>query len=136
MRFIFDTNVIIATFISQGYCHDVFEYACKNHEVIVSDYILQEVEKTLKKKFHFSKGEIDEVIDYITHFCVIIDTVTALPKRACRDKTDDAIIAVAFQEDAHALFTGDKDLLVLKKYQYIPILAPKNFWQYESGNVN
>jgi predicted nucleic acid-binding protein len=40
------------------------------------------------------------------------------------NKDDDAILATALAADCDALITGDKDLLVLKKYAGFAILGP------------
>ncbi|MBI2410584.1 MAG: putative toxin-antitoxin system toxin component, PIN family [Candidatus Kerfeldbacteria bacterium] len=135
MKIVFDTNVIIAAFMTQGYCHEIVEYACEKHQVIVSPYILNELEKKLVKKLRFQQKDVRKIIGYLNEHCTLASRVQKLSQPASRDKTDDPVIAVAFQENVHALFSGDNDLLVLKKYQYIPILAPKAFWEYESQQL-
>ena len=44
----------------------------------------------------------------------------------CRDADDDWILATALAGKADALVTGNKDLLVLERYEGIPILAPRD----------
>jgi uncharacterized protein len=45
----------------------------------------------------------------------------------CRDPNDEIYLEAAVGGKAKAIVTGDKDLLVLKKIQEIPILTPKAF---------
>ena len=44
-----------------------------------------------------------------------------------RDPNDAKILAAAEAAGAEALITGDRDLLVLKEFQGIPILSPQEF---------
>jgi predicted nucleic acid-binding protein len=46
MRIVLDTNVIVAAFAARGLCADVFEVCLENHTIIISEFILSEVEKT------------------------------------------------------------------------------------------
>jgi len=52
---------------------------------------------------------------------------TALPQPVCRDKDDDWVLATALAGGAEILVSGDKDLLVLKEFQGVKILSPRQF---------
>jgi predicted nucleic acid-binding protein len=55
---------------------------------------------------------------------------SSLPKeRFSRDRKDDRILNGARQALVDILLTGDKDLLVLKIHEQIPIIAPREFWR-------
>ena len=45
----------------------------------------------------------------------------------CRDPDDVKVLSLAVDSKADYIVTGDKDLLVLKKYEGIPILNPRSF---------
>lgn len=45
----------------------------------------------------------------------------------CRDPKDNIFLDTAHFGKANLLVTGDKDLLVLKKYKKIPIISPAEF---------
>jgi len=47
-----------------------------------------------------------------------------LPQPICRDPDDDAVLAVAIAANVDFIVSGDNDLLVLKRYQHIPIVTP------------
>ncbi|MFO5470502.1 MAG: putative toxin-antitoxin system toxin component, PIN family, partial [Dolichospermum sp.] len=47
--------------------------------------------------------------------------------QVCRDPKDDKFLSLAIAGNANIIITGDEDLLVLKCYQNIPILSPKDF---------
>ncbi len=38
MKFVLDTNVLIAAFIASGICHDIFEHIVQNHQIVLSDF--------------------------------------------------------------------------------------------------
>jgi predicted nucleic acid-binding protein len=43
MKVFFDTNVLVAAFISHGVCCDLFDYCLENHSVYTSDFVLKEL---------------------------------------------------------------------------------------------
>lgn len=47
-----------------------------------------------------------------------------LSARVCRDADDDAILGTAIAASADLIVSGDKDLLVLRQYQGIPVITP------------
>ena len=50
-----------------------------------------------------------------------------LAAEVCRDPDDIKILGLAVASNADYIVTGDKDLLVLKSFQNIPILTPRSF---------
>jgi predicted nucleic acid-binding protein len=47
----------------------------------------------------------------------------------CRDRSDLPILGTAKAGKAKYIVSGDKDLLILKKYLGIAIMDPRAFWQ-------
>lgn len=45
----------------------------------------------------------------------------------CRDPKDDMILECAINSRADLIITGDKDLLVLRAYQGIRIVSPREY---------
>ena len=45
----------------------------------------------------------------------------------CRDPDDVKVLGLAVSTSADCILTGDKDLLILKEFQGIPILTPRSF---------
>ena len=62
MRLVVDTNVLIAAFISHGACSEFLEYSVLNHEVVLSNFILEELKEKLTDKFKFSIQETNGVV--------------------------------------------------------------------------
>lgn len=47
-----------------------------------------------------------------------------LPKPVCRDPDDDQVLALALAAMAETIITGDNDLLSLRSFEGIPVVAP------------
>ena len=130
MRIFFDTNVIISSFITHGHITELFEHCLLNHEIFTSDFAIGELEGKLMSKFNYSEEEIKNASNFIKENFIKVDY--KLPeKQICRDKNDDNIIAAACAADVDCIITGDEDLLIIKKFDNIFIVSPKEFWSFE-----
>ena len=56
----------------------------------------------------------------------------ALESPICRDPDDDIVLGTAITENAACIVTGDKDLLVIKRYHAVDIIRPSDFAKYEA----
>lgn len=130
MKFFFDTNVLIAAFATHGVCSDLFEHCLAEHSICISQQVLDELYEILVEKLEFPKPIVTQVVTFIRENVVIL-AHGHLPSPICRDTDADSILAGAISGNVDCLISGDKDLLVLKNIQGIPILAPHNFWEFE-----
>ena len=130
MRIVFDTNVLIAAFISHGGCNELFEHCIRFHEVIISKFILTEFFEKLVVKFKVPKHEASKVTQLLLNQLTIV-TSLALEKNVCRDPKDDFILSTAIQGECQCIISGDNDLLILKRHKGIDIISPQDFWKYE-----
>jgi putative PIN family toxin of toxin-antitoxin system len=82
------------------------------------------LEEKLRNKARLSAAETQEILRAIQ---MDAEQVGAEPlsRRVCRDIDDDPILATALAAKADAIVTGDQDLLVLKEFDDIPILNPR-----------
>lgn len=133
MKVVFDTNVLMAAFISNGLCKDLFEFSLKELEMITSEYILSEMKKNLSQKFKFPAERINDIDQFIRHYSQII-TPKPIKSKVCRDLTDLPILATAVSAKASVIVSGDDDLSVLKVYKNIAIISPRDFWTLLSKN--
>ncbi len=122
-----DTNVIISAFAGRGICNDVFECCLKQHEFILSDYIIKEVENHLAGTLKLPGTVTREIKEYLRKEALIVKPVK-LSGIKCRDKNDIPIIETAVSGKADVIVTGDKDLLEIKKYKYVLIISPRELW--------
>jgi putative PIN family toxin of toxin-antitoxin system len=132
MRVLLDTNVLIAAFITHGTCSDLFEHCIRQHEIIASKFILNELEGHLRKKFKFPEADVRETMDILNTTATIIESVP-LKEPVCRDADDDMVLATALSGNADCIVSGDKDLTDLKVFQKIPILRPSEFSAFEAN---
>lgn len=128
MKAVFDTNVLIAAFVSEGLCTKLlFRARQKDFRLILCPYILDELEDVLRRKFSASAREARNarnlVIEASENIIVPHKSVTGV----CRDPEDDHILGCAISSEADLLVTGDDDLLSLNSYEGIKILTPRAF---------
>jgi len=132
MRVILDTNVILAAFAGRGLAHALFELCLEKHEMIISEHILSEVQRNLQKKLKMPKDKILMIAEYLKEFCTF-GSYKRLGKEACRDVDDVKILGLSEAAKPDYIITGDKDLLVLKKFHCVPIITPREFWEISKG---
>jgi putative PIN family toxin of toxin-antitoxin system len=128
MRVILDTNVILAAFAGRGLAHALFELCLEKHEIIISEHILSEVQRNLQKKMKMPKDKVLMITEYLREFCTFSNH-KRLDKKACRDIDDVKILGLSEVAKPDYIITGDKDLLVLKKFHSVPIITPREFWE-------
>ena len=128
MKILFDTNVIISGFVSQGYSFDVIKDTANKHEVYYTEYLLKETQKNLSTKFPLSHEAVNSIINTVKKQFIEGKTANTI-KKISRDSKDDQILADAVTNDIDIIITGDKDLLELKNYKGIKIIMPKDYWK-------
>ena len=128
MKAVFDTNVLIAAFLTEGICAKLIVRAHRrDFDLILCDGILQEFKRVLKKKFVTTPLETSEALTILSGATQEILGQTHLVTPICRDSDDDLILACAKEAAADYIVTGDEDLLVLKNYEWIRIVTPREF---------
>ena len=128
MKILFDTNVIISGFVSQGYSFDVIKDAANKHEVYCTEYLIKETQKNLSTKFPLSHEAVKSIISTVKKQFTEGKTANIIEKIS-RDPKDDQILADAVINEIDVIITGDKDLLELKNYKGIKIIMPKDYWK-------
>jgi putative PIN family toxin of toxin-antitoxin system len=128
VRAVFDTNVLIAAFLTEGLCSGLLIRARKQaFTLVLCDDIIREFEDILIKKFKLTSTDISEISAIVSEAASeILHKLNPVPN-ICRDPNDDMMIACAIDATADYIVTGDEDLLILKKYKDIIIINPRNF---------
>jgi len=128
VKAVFDTNVLIAAFLTEGICAKLLIRARRrDFDMILCDGILQEFKRVLKKKFAASPHEMSEALIILSAAAQEILGQTDSIAPICRDPDDNLILACARDAVADNIVTGDEDLLILKNYEGISILNPREF---------
>lgn len=126
MRVIVDTNVLISAFAFGGNAEKVLDEVLAQGELIISPFILEELDRVLSLKFEVPKSQTRKIKSLLEHVGVLIHPHTTLPS-ICRDPDDNHILQLAESTDAEFVITGDKDLLVLAHFGQTQIVSPKAF---------
>lgn len=102
-------------------------------EVLLSDYILEELRRVLPRLVHrhgLSEPEMNDLIDILAIQAEIVQPLSSLDP-ALRDVGDQPILNTLIEalkiSSASYLITGDKDLIALSP-QY-RIVTPSDFWR-------
>ncbi len=132
MRVLLDTNVLIAALITHGACSDLFDHCIRQHEIVTSQFILNELEVHLRRKFKFTDSDLRDVMDILNTAAKVTEPLP-LKTPVCRDPDDDMILATALSGDVDCIVSGDKDLTELKTFENIPILKPSEFSAFEAN---
>lgn len=125
MSIVLDTNVLFAALISRGLCREVFQRVVRQGLLASSPGLLDELEAIIDRKLD-TTPDVLRFLRELRHHAQLVDP-PALPCAVCRDPDDDLVLATALAAKARCLVTGDDDLLVLRSYEGIPILNPRQF---------
>lgn len=129
MRVILDANVAIAAVASRGLCEAVLEVCLEQHQLILCDGILAEVEEKLRDKLRVPPPIIAEFLNVLRGNAAVLEP-EAVAKGTCQDPNDLMILGLIGPGKADAIVTGDKDLLVVKRYKSTRIMSPRRFWEW------
>jgi uncharacterized protein len=128
MRIVLDTNVLIAAFAAQGLCHAVLEVCIDQHEIVLSESILKEFATNLERKIKAPSEVVGRAVQFLRDHASI-HKVGKLLRRISRDASDDHVLSLANAADVDYIVTGDQDLLVLRKFNKVAIVLPRDFWE-------
>jgi uncharacterized protein len=129
VRIALDSSVLIAAHISRaGVCAELLEEVLLHHELVTSEFILQELAHKLLEKFEFAASVAEQVAAFLRRSSIVVIPAD-LPESACRDPEDVPVLGTAVAGECRLLISVDRDLLDLKLFQDIPIVRPGEFWQ-------
>jgi len=137
LKVVVDTNVLISALIFGGNPDEVLKLARFGEvELYLSEFILQETTRVLRTKFHWSKEETGEAIDFLRTFSTIV-TPQEILTVIRGDESDNRILECAQEAMADFLVTGDtRHLQPLKQYGNIKIVSPSAFLRFwQSGRI-
>lgn len=127
MKIVLDSNVLISAFAARGLCADLFRELVASHEILISDYILEEVHEKLLRKFQVSEPVGNGIRDLLLQYVVAPGELPEI-NVAIRDPDDVPIVAFAAAVGAHMLITGDRDLLDVAPELPVEVHSPREFY--------
>lgn len=128
IKLVVDTNLWISFILSNKLnVLDELLYS-RNVRLLFSIELIEEIKATISKpklSKYFSGNALE---DMLTAFDPFIDFVTVKSKvEICRDPKDDFLLALAKDGKADYLVTGDKDLLIIKKFEHTQLVTMAEF---------
>jgi putative PIN family toxin of toxin-antitoxin system len=132
MRVVLDVNVWVSGLLWRGIPGLILDLS-ENQQItiLISEVLREELEDTLRRIKFQSKIQslattveglltvIEELSQFCSHLSVDVPEL--------RDPDDLIILGTAQASQAEVIITGDRDLLVLKSFNGIPILTPQDF---------
>ena len=123
-RLVIDTNLWISFLLTKDLSRLDSIISQSKVTLVFSAQLLEElIEVTQRSKFrkYFSLKDVETLLLYIRERTDLISVKTDVA--VCRDPKDNFLLALAFDGKASHLITGDKDLLILKKFGRTKILT-------------
>ena len=127
-RVIFDTNIWISFLIGKQFASMKELLVTAAIQPIFSDQLLAELLTTTQKpklQKYFQKDQVDNLMIFLREIGEIIESNSIV--FACRDPKDNYLLALAKDSNADFLITGDRDLLVLERFNLAQILTYQDF---------
>lgn len=128
MRVAFDTNVLVSAVATRGICSDLFNLVLAEHQLIIGETVLAEVQRVLRQKMRVPDDVIAEFEALLRAEAQVVPKAKTT-SIAVRDKADMAVLAEAISGKAEVLVTGDRDLLEITAKVPLDILQPRGLWE-------
>ena len=129
MKVFLDTNVLVSAFTARGLCTDLLRFLLAEHDVMTGEVNLVELRRVLAEHFHASDRQLAFVERQLRDQMVVPRPAVPSPL-PLRDPDDAWVLASAIAGAADLLVTGDKDLLTVAAHSALPILSPREAWEW------
>ncbi len=129
MRAVIDTNVLLSALLLGGTPHLLLEHARNGTVTLISSpALLAELARVMDRpKFDAILRRTNtsraQTLTAVRLLAEVVDP-PPLAQAVCRDKDDDAVLALALAAQADIVISGDDDLLCLNPFEGIPVLTP------------
>jgi len=129
---VIDSSVWISALHYGGKPLAALDHVYVHNQIAMCDGILNEIESILILKFQWTKQDVEGALDEYLADAVHIES-RGTERGVCRDPKDDMVLECAVTAGAHAIVSGDKDLLALGEYERVRILSPRSYLE-EAGS--
>ena len=114
MRVMLDTNILISMiFFPSDQTRRVASELGEKHRIILCDYVIDELQIVVERKFPHLMGALDEFFQGLPYELVYTPQSSLNDIADMRDVKDVPILTTAIMENVDLFMTGDKDFLVL-----------------------
>jgi hypothetical protein len=95
------------------------------YAVIASELIRSEVEETLRRKFKWDEERLALLDAGLWSATILVSSQRSV--EVCRDPRDNHLLATSREAGADFLVSGDKDILVLLRFEGTQIVSLRTF---------
>jgi putative PIN family toxin of toxin-antitoxin system len=130
MRAVVDTNVALSGLLWHGPPNQILEWAREgNLEILACEETTAELSRVLRyERFtqRLSMLEVSpgEILAYFMNLVLFVPTPEFIPEQIIEDPFDNLFLALASENKAHLIISGDSHLLESKEYNHIQIVTP------------
>jgi putative PIN family toxin of toxin-antitoxin system len=128
VRVCLDTNVLVAAFATRGLCADVLRTVLVDHELVMGEVLLEELDRVLAAKLRVPQARRVAVRAALTT-TVVVPRPAAPHPMPLADEDDRWLAATAVASGAEVLVTGDQVLLAAGDRAPLPMVTPRAFWE-------
>ena len=103
--------------------------------MLFSNELIDEIKVSIEKpklKKHFSLVSLSDMLESIEEFSELIHVKSKVT--VCRDSKDNFLLSLAKDGKANYILTGDKDLLVLRKFGKTQIVTLSDYFSKRGTN--
>jgi putative PIN family toxin of toxin-antitoxin system len=129
MRLVIDTNVFVSALIRPGRSLTaLIDHVDQHGTLLYSTETLAELVDVLSRRKFGAYTNPDQIAQFVEWFIMTGELVAVTePQKGSRDPKDDKFLSLAIAGKADYLISGDKDLLVLRRFDSVPIVSPAAF---------
>lgn len=121
-RVVIDTNVLVSALLKDGNPRRLLLKLLDEYTVILSSQMLAELADVLSRdKFSVTNAQVERFISILLKKSTVVPVDFSL-KVISVDPDDDVVLNTALNGKASYIVSGDKHLLVLKKFEKIEIV--------------
>ena len=130
MKLIVDTNVLISGLMWGGPPNRILKWARDGLVVLITcESTINELKRVIQyKRFNqrlsVLKISPPDVIAYAMNLVTFVPDPPDIPQVISEDPFDNVFLALASENEAHLIVSGDHHLLDLKEYNFIKIVTP------------
>ncbi len=130
MKILIDTSTLYSAMTYEGRVHDLLHLIIERHDVVLSDFIVEELKRNIQLKLSGPKreGALLDFEIFISHCSIITRDkyIHNLPAAIeLISLKDSPVLACGMLDEIDYLLTSDKEFLNLKLKK---IISPKDAW--------
>jgi uncharacterized protein len=128
VRVFLDTNVLVSAFATRGLCSDLFELVLVEHDLVLGNHVIDELDRSLRRKLKLPAASAKEIVEFVSgEASQLIDE--SQPSSAKVGQADARILGDALASRADVFVTGDAALLRLRMAKDMKIISPRGLWE-------